>query len=314
MPRGLRALGSTAAASTSAKANQQSRGNDERHLRELVRKLDYDNYVCGLLLPQSVRPAYFALRAANSEIATIKDTIRSNQATGKIRLQWWREKIYGMYEPYSLRVPQETFLLRGLEKAISDHDLTRRWFERLLDARDEDLDTDQPQELWKLEDYAEKTAASLLYLTLECLGIRDESADRVASHAGIAIGLTTLLRGTPHHSALQQIYLPDELMLRHNVTADDHFEASEDPAKGAKLAPVVFDVACRAMEHLRAARELQGALPKEARAALLPVVSTALYLEKLEHVNFNAYDPSLVQRSALHFHVEILKHYFLRKY
>lgn len=74
-------------------------------------------------------------RAANSEIATIKDSIRSNQATGKIRLQWWREKIYGMYEPQALRVPQETFLLRGLANAISDHGLTRRWFERLLDAR-----------------------------------------------------------------------------------------------------------------------------------------------------------------------------------
>lgn len=72
----------------------------------------------------------------NSEIATIKDTIRSNQATGKIRMQWWREKIYDLYvPPSSTRASQETFLLRGLEKAIHEHDLTRRWFERLLDAR-----------------------------------------------------------------------------------------------------------------------------------------------------------------------------------
>lgn len=180
--------------------------------------------------------------------------------------------------------------------------------------QDQDLDTDQPQELADLEDYAERTAASLLYLTLECLGIRDESADRVASHAGIAIGLTTLLRGTPHHSALQQIYLPEDLMLKHNLTPDDHFEAAQDPAKGAKLAPVVFDVACRAMEHLRAARDLHKQLPKGARAAFLPAVSTSLFLEKLEQVNFNAYDPALAQRSALQFHGEILKHYFLRKY
>lgn len=77
-------------------------------------------------------------RAVNSEIATIKDTIRSNQATGKIRMQWWRERIYDLYaSPLSSSppAPQETFLLRGLAKAIDDHDLTRRWFERLLDAR-----------------------------------------------------------------------------------------------------------------------------------------------------------------------------------
>lgn len=180
--------------------------------------------------------------------------------------------------------------------------------------QDHDLDTDQPQAVEEIEDYADKTAASLLYLTLECLGIRDDTADRVASHAGVAIGLTTLLRGTPHHSALQQIYLPEELMLQHHVTADDHFEASQDPTKGAKLAPVVFDLACRAMAHLRAARELQSELPKEARAVFLPVVATSLFLDKLEQVGFNAYDPSLFQRSTLHFHMEVLKHYFLRKY
>lgn len=162
--------------------------------------------------------------------------------------------------------------------------------------------------------YADKTAASLLFLTLECLGVRDDTADRVASHAGVAVGLATLLRGTPHHSVFQQIYLPEDLMRKHSLTVDDHFEASEDPAKGAKLAPVVFEVACRAMEHLHEARALQQDLPKAARAAFLPVVSTSLYLDQLEKVNFNAYDPSLFQRNALNFHYEILKHYFLRKY
>uniref|UniRef100_K3X1A1 Phytoene synthase n=1 Tax=Globisporangium ultimum (strain ATCC 200006 / CBS 805.95 / DAOM BR144) TaxID=431595 RepID=K3X1A1_GLOUD len=255
-------------------------------------------------------------RAVNSEIATIKDTIRNNQATGKIRMQWWREKIYNLYTSPSSsgNPPQETFLLRGLEKAIHDHDLTRRWFERLLDARDDDLDTDQPLDLSDIEVYADKTAASLLYLTLECLGIRDDTADRVASHAGAAIGLATLLRGTPHHSVFQQIYLPENLMLKHNLTVDDHFEASEDPAKGAKLAPVVFEVACCAMEHLHEARALQKELPRAARAAFLPVVSTSMYLAELEKANFNAYDPTLFQRNALSLHYEILKHYFLRKY
>lgn len=183
-----------------------------------------------------------------------------------------------------------------------------------MGTQDHDLDTDQPRELVDLEVYAEKTASSLLYLTLECLGVRDNAADRAASHAGVAIGLTTLLRGTPYHSAVQQIYLPEELMLKHNLTLDDHFEAAQDPTKGAKLAPVVFDVACRAMDHLREARALQQELPKSSRAAFLPVVATSLYLEKLEKLNFNAYDPTLFQRSALQFHLEVLKHYFLRKY
>ncbi|TMW56932.1 hypothetical protein Poli38472_002857 [Pythium oligandrum] len=288
--------------------------NDGSHLREAVRKFDYDHYVCGLLFPQDKRSSFFAIRAMNAELASVKDSIRSNPATGKIRMQWWRENIYNLYSPRATRAVPETMLLRALSKAIDDHELTRRWFERLLDARDEDLDTDQPHTLHELEVYADKTAASLLYLTLECLGVRDGAADRAAGHAGVAVGLTTLLRGTPYHLAHNQLYLPEDLLLKHDLT-NEHFEAaSQDPAEGKKLAPVVFEVACLALEHLRASRELTRDVPKEARPALLSVVSSSMYLEQLERVNFNVFDPSLMQRSPMQLHLQVLKNYFLRKY
>lgn len=148
----------------------------------------------------------------NAEVASIKDSIRSNHLTGKIRLQWWRERIFALYESQGAVASRETLLLSELERAVQQHDLTRRWFERILDARDQDLDVEQPFSLAELEAYADKTAASLMYLTLECLGVRDSAADRAASHAGIAIGLATLLRGTPYHASRQQVYLPEELM------------------------------------------------------------------------------------------------------
>lgn len=206
--------------------------------------MDYDGYVCGLLLPLKTRPSFFAIvrrcakndillllglidalfawivdclqRALNAEIATIKDSVHSNQITGKIRMQWWRERMYNLYEVSASsgveRPEQSTMLLRGLDKAVQEHDLTRRWFERMLDARDQDLDREEVQSLHELEVYAEQTASSLLYLTLECLGVRDDTADRVAGHAGVAIGLATLLRGTAYHSSRQQSYLPEDLM------------------------------------------------------------------------------------------------------
>lgn len=149
----------------------------------------------------------------NVELATIKDSIRSNHLTGKIRVQWWRERVSALYESPG-GATRETPLLLELDRAIAAHDLTRRWFERLLDARDQDLDVDQPLSLEDLERYAEQTASSLLYLTLECLGVRDGAADRAASHVGAAVGLATLLRGTAFHAMRQQVYLPEDLMLR----------------------------------------------------------------------------------------------------
>ncbi|KAG7395094.1 NADH dehydrogenase (ubiquinone) complex I, assembly factor 6 [Phytophthora boehmeriae] len=300
-----RALGST--------RNQHSKG--EKELRDSVMKLDYDGYLCGLLLPIKTRPSYFAIRALNVEVATIKDSVHSNHVTGKIRMQWWRDRILDLYAvPVGERPQQSTALLQGLDAAIQEHDLTRRWFERLLDARDQDLDRDEVHSVRELEVYAEQTASSLLYLTLECLGVRDDAADQVAGHAGVAIGLATLLRGTAFHSSRQQSYLPEDLMQKHGVTVYDLQAAAENPELGEKAAPVVFEVACRAMEHLHQARTLRKEVPSAARRAFLPLVSSSLYLKELEAANFNAFAPELHQRNMLNLHIEVMKHFFLRKY
>ena len=56
--------------------------------------------------------------------------------TGKLRMQWWRERIYHVFDaPEADRATQDTLLLRALARAVHEHDLTRRWFERLIDAR-----------------------------------------------------------------------------------------------------------------------------------------------------------------------------------
>ncbi|CAI5709461.1 unnamed protein product [Peronospora effusa] len=289
---------------------------EELELREMVRTLDYDGYMCGLLIPVKTRPSFFAIRAFNAEIATIKDSVHSNHITGKIRIQWWRERIYNLYERSTgtERPEQSTLLLRGLDKAVQEHDLTRRWFERLLDARDQDLDRNEVQNLQELEVYAEQTASSLLYLTLECLGVRDDTADQVAEHAGVAIGLATLLRGTAYHSARQQSYLPEDLMNKHGVTSEDLLAAVEDPKMGEKVAPVVFDVACRAVEHVHQARSLRKEVPSASRRAFLPLVSSSIYLKELETANFNAFAPELQRRSMFRLNLEVLKHFFLRRY
>lgn len=299
-------------------AVRSKHSGEEMELRESVRKLDYDGYLCGLLLPVETRPSYFAIRALNAEIATIKDSAYNNLIAGKIRMQWWRERIYNLYENSfagdKRRMEQSTPLLRGLEKAIQEHDLTRRWFERLLDARDLDLDREEVQTLAELESYAEQTASSLLYLTLECIGVRDDTADRVAGHAGVAIGLATLLRGTPYHSSRQLTYLPKDLLTKHRVTVDDLVAAVEDVKVGDKAVPVIFDVACRAMEHLNQARSMRHQIPRESRCAFLQLVSSSLFLKDLETARFNAFAPELQQQNMFRLHVQVLKHYFLRKF
>lgn len=49
-----------------------------------------------------------------------------------------------------------------------------------------DLRVMQPRTMADLETYAEDTASSLLYLTLESLGVRNQDADHAASHLGLS--------------------------------------------------------------------------------------------------------------------------------
>ena len=98
------------------------------------------------------------------------------------------------------------------------------------------------------------------------------------------------------------------------MTAEDLLAAVEDPKMGEKVAPVVFDVACRAVEHVRQARSLQNELPSGSRRAFLPLVSSSTYLKALEAANFNAFAPELQRRSMFRLNLEVLKHFFLRRY
>lgn len=58
----------------------------------------------------------------------------------------------------------------------------------------------------------------LLYLQLAAVGVQNRDADHAASHLGKALGLTTLLRGTPFHASQRRSYLPIELCVQHNVS------------------------------------------------------------------------------------------------
>ncbi|KAF0707716.1 hypothetical protein AaE_013491 [Aphanomyces astaci] len=153
-------------------------------LRESVRKLDYDHFLCGLLLPTPSRDAFYAIRAFNIEIARIKDSSRTNPGAGKLRIQWWRQRLHDLFDKRNAAsAPTDHVVLAELHAAIHKHQLTQRWFDRILEAREMDLEVDNPTSMRDLDIYAEKTAASMLHLTLECLDVRNDAADVAARSA-----------------------------------------------------------------------------------------------------------------------------------
>jgi hypothetical protein len=150
--------------------------------------------VCGLLMPPGATKAYFAIRAFNVELASVKDShnLRRREQPGQqessssvalqMRMQWWRDALKEIYED-EMSVAADPILrnlsvscwhnpvVRALAQAHQQCDLTRRFLERLIDARDYDLNVAQYSSMNEAATYAEDTISSLLYLSLECTGV-----------------------------------------------------------------------------------------------------------------------------------------------
>ncbi len=274
---------------------------------ELVKQHDFDAYLCGLLVPTASRRAFFALRAFNVETAMIKDVARGNALPAQMRMQWWREVVGAIYKGKSPAHP----VARALGEAVQCHNLTRRWLDRVLEARVRDLDNIQPTSMADLEEYAEHTASSLLYLTLESLGIRHLTADHVASHVGKATGIVTLLRATKYHASQQSLYIPLELQREFKVNVNDILRGPQSPETAQPLFDVFYEVATHAHLHLQHAREMLAAGEGKERAppgtvtALLPAVRTTMYLEALEKKGFNVLDENLLPKSHFSYQVRL---------
>ena len=99
-----------------------------------VRRHDPERFLTCLFAPAERREALFALYAFNQEVAKTR-AIVSEPLLGEIRLTWWREAIAQIYEG----TPLQHAVVRALAEAVRAHDLPRAPFDRLIEARGQDL-------------------------------------------------------------------------------------------------------------------------------------------------------------------------------
>ncbi|VFV20658.1 upf0551 protein c8orf38 [Lynx pardinus] len=262
----------------------------DRYCLELLRKRDYEGYLCSLLLPADSRSSAFALRAFNVELAQVKDSV-SEKTIGLMRMEFWRKTVDDIY---SDNPPQQPVAIE-LWKAVKRHNLTKRWLMKIIDEREKNLDDKPYRNIQELENYAENTQSSLLYLTLEILGVKDLHADHAASHIGKAQGIVTCLRATPYHGSRRRVFLPMEICMLHGVSQEDFLRQNQ--AKNVR--DVIYDIASQAHLHLKHARSFHKSVPVKAFPAFLQTVALEDYLKKIQQVDFDIFHPSLQQKNTL---------------
>ncbi|AWP15825.1 putative NADH dehydrogenase (ubiquinone) complex I assembly factor 6 isoform 2 [Scophthalmus maximus] len=265
---------------------------DEKFCLELVRSRDYDGFVSSLLLPEEARRSSLALRAFNVELAQVKDSV-SQKTIGLMRMQFWKTAIEEIYRDEPPNQPVTTELWRAVKK----HYLTKRW-QRLKiqpEHNEKDLDDRAYRNLQELETYSENTQSSLIYLLLECLGLKNVHADHAASHIGKAQGITTCLRATPYHSSRRKVYLPMDVCMLHGASQEDFIRGSQEQ----NVRDVVYDIASQAHVHLQHARSFSDNVPAAATPAFLQTVVLEDYLQRVRRADFDVFHPSLRNRNPL---------------
>ena len=119
---------------------------------------------------------------------------------------------------------------------LERHELSRAYFDTLIDAREFDLTDEPPATLAAMVSYAEGTTSTLIRLALESLGQRAGAAHDAAQGIGVAWGLTGLLRAAVFHARDKRQYLPAQLMREAAADPVDLFERRG----GASLAVEMF--------------------------------------------------------------------------
>ena len=250
-----------------------------RHCLELVRAADKDRFLAGLFAPQDGRRRLYGLYAFNIELARVREAVSEPQL-GEIRLEWWLEVIAGIYGG---EVPDHP-VARELARAIEFGDLPQSTFTDMIAARRGDLYDDPVPTLGDLEGYLGETGSALIQLAaLVLAGRQAASAATAAGYAGVAFGLTGLLRSLPLHRARGQCYLPGDVLARHALTPAHVLAGRFDGA----MSKVIAELADHARTRLGEARGHGGDIPAAALPAFLPAGLVDLYLKRLLRAGFN---------------------------
>lgn len=248
--------------------------------RALVARHDRERYLPGLFVPAGRRWAWFALLAANHEIAKTAEVV-SEPTIGQIRLQWWRESLDGI----EARTPRHHEVVTPLAEAVGRGWLDLAALRAVIDARKIDLDPEPVPDLDALLAYAEGVGGALHGALAKILGADEQPARLV----GTAWGLLGLVRALPILVAQGRSPLPHSLLEENSLS----IQKINDNLGSVRLSQVTRPLIEAACERLREARVLPGFRAALGRPLRLIADRAEDIARTLEAAEYEPYDPRL---------------------
>ena len=259
------------------------------YCRTTVRRGDRDRYLAALFAPADRRDDLLVLAAFNLEIARAREQVREPML-GLIRLQWWRESLDSIFAGGPVRKHP---VAEALADAIRKHKLPRDLFDRMIAARERDMETVPNADMEALEAYARETCGPLfLLMAIVLMGAsKADASERTAAliDAGTGYALTGLLRALPFHAASARIYLPRDRIEAASLTEQDLARRDPSPARAA----IVKEIAVNARAFLDRARPALRTLPRAAAPLRLSCALARWHLDRLAAAGYEPHAPSV---------------------
>jgi phytoene synthase len=256
-------------------------GDRDAAVRTIARDGDLDRYASALFAPGACREHLFALYAFNVELARIGEQVSEPQL-GEIRLQWWRDALDRASSGETTGQP----VADAIGFAVRECKLSRPSLAGLINARHFDVSVKIMPDMAALDDYLANTAGALFKLAAE-IGMAGGRAaepralEQAVRAAGIAYGLTGLMRALPVHLSRGRVDIPEDGLLRRGTSPAQLLAGKE----GEGLTELLADLRETARAALGSARQHVAELPPAARPAFLPLALVDPYLSALQKVD-----------------------------
>jgi phytoene synthase len=250
------------------------------HCAALVREADRDHYLAALFAPAAQRDALFALYAFNVEIGRVRALARE-PLPGEIRLQWWREAMSGERAGEAAAHP----VAAAMGETLARYGFVATPLLELIDAHSFDLYDEPMPTLGELELYAIRTQSPLFAIAAGILGPGSTPPETFTLDASLAYTIGKILSDLPRHTSRRQLYLPLDVLDRHQVKPQEIFAGQTSSPVLAALA----DMRGLARQHLAAAQaKLKSAAP-EILPAFLPAALVGPQLRRMEGAGYEPF-------------------------
>ena len=186
---------------------------DSSYVKEVARKSGSNFYFSFFSLPKEKRDAISAVYAFCREADDAVDEPGARDP--RELLTEWRAEIARTYDGHPT-LP----LTRSLAAAIDRFNLTRTYFEGILNGCEMDLTTLRYATFEALYGYCYHVAGEVGLLCMEIFGYRSERMKEYAVKLGLAFQLTNILRDVGTDAEWGRIYLPQEDLKRFNVSEE----------------------------------------------------------------------------------------------